>query len=187
MSLINDALKRASQSEKRRARDPIPPAPMQPAGESRHSSLPLAIGAAVVVLLTVAGWLVFRSFASRGNAAPPPSPIAAKPAAPAPPLEVEPTPAPVPAAAVVTAPPANTNPPAAPAAPMVAPPPPPPPFPDLKLQGIFYSRANPKIIINGQTRGENDQIGDVRIVKIAPTKVTVEWNGQTKELRSEAQ
>lgn len=141
------------------------------------------IGAVVVLLLTVAGWLVFRSFAPRGNAAPPPSPVAAKPAAPALPPEVEPTPAPAPApAAVVLA-----APPAAPAAPMVAPAPPPPPFPDLKLQGIFYSRANPKIIINGQTCGENDQIGDVRIVKIAPTKVTVEWNGQTKELRSEAQ
>ena len=40
MSLINDALKRASQSEKRRARDPVPLAPMQPAGRAWRASVP---------------------------------------------------------------------------------------------------------------------------------------------------
>ena len=58
----------------------------------------------------------------------------------------------------------------------------PPPFPDLKLQGIFYSRTNPKAAINGQILAENELIGEVRIVKIAQNKVTVEWNGQTKDL-----
>jgi hypothetical protein len=57
----------------------------------------------------------------------------------------------------------------------------------LKLQGIFYNRNNPKAAINGQIRRENELVGDVRIVTITPNKVTVEWNGQTKDLILETQ
>jgi hypothetical protein len=69
----------------------------------------------------------------------------------------------------------------------VTPPPTPPPFPELKLQSIFYNRNNPKAAINGQIHGQNEKIGDVRIVIITPDKVTVEWNGQTKDLILQAQ
>jgi hypothetical protein len=188
MSLINDALKRASQSEKDRPRDTGSHAAMQPARESRRSIVPMVAGAAVVVLLAAAGWLVWRSLAPIEELLPAPMQVAAKPVIPAPPAKVEPAPVPVPAPQpVVVTPPPNTNPPAPPPVAVVVPPPAPPPFPDLKLQGIFYNRNNPKAAINGQIRRENELVGDVRIVTITPNKVTVEWNGQTKDLILETQ
>jgi hypothetical protein len=64
----------------------------------------------------------------------------------------------------------------------VTPPPAPPAFPALKLQSIFFNRNNPKAAINGQIHGQNELMGDVRILTITPDRVTVEWNGQTKDL-----
>jgi hypothetical protein len=61
------------------------------------------------------------------------------------------------------------------------------PFPNLKLQGILYNSKNPKIIINGETRGENQTIAGALIVKIQASKVTVRWNGQSKDLYLESQ
>jgi hypothetical protein len=81
----------------------------------------------------------------------------------------------------VTPPPPVSNPPVAPVPPVAAP----PPFPDLKLQGIFYNPRNPKIIINGEIRGQNESIGEVLIVKISPAKVSVQWKGQTRDLLME--
>jgi hypothetical protein len=66
--------------------------------------------------------------------------------------------------------------------PVPVPAPAPLPFPELKLQGIYYNRTNPKAAINGQIRAQNEQIGDVRILTITQNKVTVEWNGQTRDL-----
>jgi len=184
MSLINDALKRASQSERSRPRDNGSHAPMQPAPEPRRSFVPELVGLSIIILLAAAGALVWHSFPRHVIA--PPAVAAANAAAPVvvtPPPKVEPAPAPAPSPppAVVTPPPAASAPPAAVA---VAPPPPPAPpaFPELKLQGIFYNRNNPKAAINGQIRAQNEQIGDVRILAITQDKVTVEWNGQTKDL-----
>jgi hypothetical protein len=198
MSLINDALKRASQSDKNRPRPAGLPPAMQPAPERRRSILPVLAVVFIAGLLASAGWFGWRSLSLPGN----PAPVTARsaPVIVPPPARVEPAPAPVPApppAAVAI--PANTNtvpapPPAAestnveaPAlrsepAPAPAPPPPPPSFPELKLQGIFYSRANPRAIINGQIKAENDHIGEVRIVTITQNKITVEWNGRTNDL-----
>lgn len=181
MSLINDALKRASQSEKDRPRDPGSHSAMQPARESSRSLLPAAAGVAIVVLLAAAGWLIWRSLPHRDNPLPAPVQIAARPVAPAPPARIDPAPVPVPAPApapVVVTPPPNTNPPAPPPVAVVTQ----LPFPELKLQGIFYTRNNPRAAINGQIRRENEQVGEVRIVTITQNKVTVEWNGQTKDL-----
>jgi hypothetical protein len=189
MSLINDALQRASQSEKNRPRVSSPPGAIPPAPPPRRSLLPALTGAAVIVLLAAAGWLIHFSFAACHRTASAPSVAADKPAVPALPPGAEAPPAPVPATgsapAVLSAPPAASNPPVAPLTPApaaaVL-----PPFPDLKLQGILYSHKNPKIIINGETRGENEPIGDVFIVRIFPAKVTVQWDGQTKDLYLES-
>ena len=213
MSLINDALKRASQSEKMRPRDPGLPSAMQPAIESRRSIVPVVAGVFILALLAAAGWLVWRALPQQHSPATLPNVVSVKESSAhsADATRIEPRPAvgltnvtarqslalpgiePRPAAAlakedapvIAPPPPANTNPP--------APPPPAPapapvivpealPFPDLKLQGIFYNRANPKAAINGQIHAENEMVGEVRIVKIAQNKVTVEWNGQTKDL-----
>lgn len=189
MSLINDALKRASQSEKQRPRDTGLPPAMQPVPDYRRSNVPMLAGVAIVALLAAAGWFFWRSLSHRDNPAPAPVAAAVGTVAPAPPAKVEPAPAPAPvpapapAPAAVTPPP-NTNPPAPEPAPAIvpAPAPAPPPFPDMKLQGIFYSRSNPRAAINGEIHGEKELVGEVRIVTIASNKVTVEWNGQTKDL-----
>jgi hypothetical protein len=200
MSLINDALKRASQSEKSRPRDAETHTAMQPARETRRSVVPMLAGVAVVLLLTAAGWMIWHSLSHGANPAPPV--VSTKAAAPAvvtqPPAKVEsapvPAPAPPPLPVVVASAP-KTNPPEPPPAPVEVPAPAPQPapvpanagqpFPELKLGGIFYNRSNPRATINGQIHGENDRIGDVRVVKITQNKVTVEWNGQTKDLNLE--
>jgi hypothetical protein len=219
MSLINDAIKRASQSEKDRPPGDGLPSAMRPAPASRRSFVPALAVLAIVVLLAAASWLVWRSLSLRQDRAPLPSVTSAQPsrrdaaaasnpaplpsavpaaaltkeegpaknAAPALPAVpgIEPLPSVAPAKeglpAVVT-PPANTNPPAAPPATNIASAPLPPSFPELKLQGIFYSRNNPRASINGEIHRENELVGEVRIVTIAPNKVTVEWNGQTRDL-----
>jgi hypothetical protein len=58
-----------------------------------------------------------------------------------------------------------------------------PPFPELRIQAIFYSTIKPKVMISDQIYAENEQVGEVRIVKIMPAVVTTEWRGQTKEFR----
>ncbi|MGA2556211.1 MAG: hypothetical protein ABSG04_08050 [Verrucomicrobiota bacterium] len=185
MSLINDALKRASQSERSRPRDNGSHAVMQPAPESRRSFVPELVGVSIIILLIAAGALFWHTL-TRHVIAPPPvaAANAAAPAVVTPPPKAEPAPAPAPAPppAVVTPPPAASAPPAAVAVAPPPPPPAPPPFPELKLQGIFYNRNNPKAAINGQIRAQNEQIGDVRILAITQDKVTVQWNGQTKDL-----
>ena len=199
MSLINDALKRASQSEKERPREAGLPPAMQPVPESRRSVVPVVAGVAIVGLLAGAGWFVWRALPRRDSPVTAPAEASAKGSRrdaaatlePAPVSTVAsakggasgPIPAPAPGPVVVTPPP-ETNPPAPPPVPAIAPAPlpAPPPFPELKLQGIFYSRNNPRATINGEIRRENEKIGEVRIVTISSNKVTVEWNGQTKDL-----
>jgi len=186
MSLINDALKRASQTEKGRAREPSLGSLMQPARPARRSGFPIGIVACVVLLLAASGWFACRYFA-------PSHPL---PVAPAPvrTVIIPPAPAPVPAPVVkvepahvvastpspaVVAVPASS--PRAPAAPVAVEPL--PPFPELRIQAIFYSTIKPKVMISDQIYAENEQVGEVRIVKIMPAVVTTEWRGQTKEFR----
>ena len=52
-----------------------------------------------------------------------------------------------------------------------------------RLQGIFYSSSHPSVILEGKSCAEGDSVEGMRVLKIAPNKVTVEWNGQAKELR----
>ncbi len=52
-----------------------------------------------------------------------------------------------------------------------------------RLQGIFYSSSHPSIILEGKSCAEGDSVGGMRVLKIAPDKVTVEWNGKARELR----
>jgi hypothetical protein len=172
MSLINDALKRASQSDKSNQREPTLSELMQPVRRPRRKPFPVGIVVCVVLLLATSGWLIYRYFAPGTTVHPH---TAVTPAVPAPAPKVEPPPiaAPVPAPVIVSAHAAKTN--------------PPPPFPELKLQGIFFTRVDPKVILNGQTCGENEKIGEVRVVKIYANKVTLEWQRQTKDLRMENQ
>jgi hypothetical protein len=205
MSLINDALKRASQSEKNRPRDAGLPPGMEPAPEARRSIVPTLMGVLIALLLAMAGWFFWQSMSQRDIAAnraytdstDERADSAEAPSGPAaltsigattnpgsagvPPYRPEPAPSAVStnvsggAAAAADRP---AVPPAAASTNVSAP----PAFPEVKLQGIFYSRVNPRAVINGQIKGEKEIIGDVRIVTITASKVTVEWNGRTQDL-----
>ncbi len=61
-------------------------------------------------------------------------------------------------------------------APAVAPP------KDLRLQGIFFRMKDPTAIINGKTVRNGDEIDGAKVVRIDRASVRVEVNGQQKDL-----
>jgi hypothetical protein len=74
MSLINDALKRASQAEKARAARPQPAAGLQPAGlaRPRGSATGLIIGTVLLLVLGGSAWLLWSWWNGRPTAIPGP-------------------------------------------------------------------------------------------------------------------
>jgi hypothetical protein len=51
-------------------------------------------------------------------------------------------------------------------------------FPKLKLQGIYFRRTNPSVLINGRTLFIGDRVEGTRVVTIDRQTVTVEFGGQ---------
>jgi MSHA biogenesis protein MshK len=51
-----------------------------------------------------------------------------------------------------------------------------------KLQGIFYSANNPSAIINGQTMKVGDEHGGLKLLEIKQRSVRVQSGGETREL-----
>ncbi|HWD20106.1 MAG TPA: thioredoxin fold domain-containing protein [Verrucomicrobiae bacterium] len=51
-----------------------------------------------------------------------------------------------------------------------------------KLQGILYARANPSVVLGGHQCSEGESVRGMKVVKIMPDRVTVEWEGRTEEL-----
>ena len=66
---------------------------------------------------------------------------------------------------------------AVPAAPVV-----PPKFPQLRLQSIFYRPSNPSVMISGRTLFLNDEIQGVIVADIHPSSVTLVLSGHTNVL-----
>ena len=104
------------------------------------------------------------------------------PIAPAQPVVVKPAPAPIPESVFAKA--ATPNPQKNAAAPAPAPNPTPkePGFGSIKLQGIFYSASHPSAIINGQRVEPNDHVGDVLVMDITSSTVTLAYQNQRKTL-----
>ncbi len=246
MSLINDALKRASQTTKDRPSQANLPTPMEPVREPARSksNFRFAGVSAVIVIVALAVWFLFQWFSQRHaqnqrvpavaaapalqrppaapNGSPPPATrprlpesaaaaaqTAVHSAAPAIAAVVSPAAsaavsasaaAPVGVPSVAAAPPANPSVPAAsgqpaavavplsnpaPATVVLQPPAARQPsvaFPKLQVKGIFYNQTHPYALINGETVGEGEHVLGVRVVKIQPNRVTLEFNGQTKEM-----
>jgi len=209
MSLINDALKRAKQSQS----PTLPPAgqhlhfrPVESDQSARHGlGLILPIVLALFALLGLFFvWelahknhpassqsdLVARA-ATSSAAAPtpvnPPAPVISQspttpPAPPVLPAAPQPEPAPV---VTVTA--ATSEPPPAPAAaaptPSVPEEPPAPPKPaPLRLQGIAFSPAHPSAVINGKTVYVGDKLGEFRVSAITADSATLLNASQTNVL-----
>ncbi len=194
MSLINDALKRASRSDKAQAPrvDSGTYGSMFPVQEKRKPKFPWAIVVVVVLALGLSAvffakwWGASRAVAVAQSPAAQPKQKPAPAPAPAPEVVKESAPKPAPIeskpieTAVVPAPVVAANP---------APEPEPPVVPaavawpaELKLNGIFYSKTTPHALISGKTVAVGDEINGIHIVKIEPTTVTIEWKGQTKTL-----
>lgn len=183
MSLINDALKRASEFDKNRP-GPGPAArPLQPVetARGRQPAWMWLFTISALLLLSASFFWQWRRASHHVAAAPavlktPPAPMPAT--TPAAPPALTPASLP-PKAPVVTAP---VKPP-----PQLAPTPSAPafatPWPaSLTLQGIFYSNTHPLALINGKTVAQGDSITGVVVAKIEPRQVTLAWNGQSKTL-----
>ncbi len=55
-------------------------------------------------------------------------------------------------------------------------------LPELKLEGIIYSRAKPSVVINHQTLFVGETVGDAKVVAIDRDSVTLECNGEKRVL-----
>ncbi|HEX3717879.1 MAG TPA: hypothetical protein VH595_07910 [Verrucomicrobiae bacterium] len=175
MSMINDALKRASQSDKNRPAQAALPQPMQPVSRERETRFSWILAAIVVAVLGIglAGWVFWKWWEGNQPAvvAAPVQPMQTAVAAPPPPPPL-PTP---PAPAIVVAP-------AAPApVPMAAPVKPSWPI-ALTVKAIFYNKTSPHALVNGRTVEAGDTIQGVLISRIEADRVLVSWNGESKEL-----
>jgi hypothetical protein len=182
MSLLNDALRRASESDRNRPRPAAPQTSLRSAAEPHSHSLALALVGGGVLALGLAGWFFWLLWsASRPSAT----------AHLAPALVAAPNPAPAPVVRAENPPPTVAVSPPQVAAPIATTAPAPEPakpigdgWPvDLKVTGIFFRVANSQALISGRTVGVGDDIEGIQITKIAKDRVTVEWNGKVKELR----
>ncbi len=60
-----------------------------------------------------------------------------------------------------------------------------PSFPPVRLQGIFYRPKNPSVMINSKTLLVGEKVAKVKVLAITRDSVTLEWNGETKVLTLE--
>jgi hypothetical protein len=177
MSLINDALKRASQSDRNRPAQAALPSLMQPVAPQPRAGTPWLMGAvfAGALCLVLAGWFFWKWWgAAHPN-------IADAPAQPAQTIVAEPNSrAPEPTPVIRK----NPSPPGAVAAPAVVAAPVAPasdswPI-DLTVKAIFFSKTNPRALVNGRTLGTGDTIDGVLVTGILSDRVFVDWKGQSK-------
>jgi hypothetical protein len=168
MSLINDALKRARQSQQKNP----PGGPLLfPAEIKTRGGIGWFLPTVIVALVVAAGIFIALALARRT----PPSPVAAAPAISATQQIVSTsisTPAPAsnaPLAASMTNA-ASTN--KASISNSIPPPPPPPPEP--KLQGIIYDPAKPWAIVSGKTVYVGDFVSEFRVKEITKNSITLQ-------------
>jgi hypothetical protein len=187
MSLINDALKRAQQTQEQNP-PPTPPLEFRPAEANsrpaRRSTLMfVALSLVVVLLLGLTGtliWYVSQAraanlrVAARTAETPPPSPppvMSAPPVAPAPAV----VPPPPPQFEHPEEPNTNRVPVIADATEVIQP-------TVLKLQGIAFDPQKPSAIINGRSLYLGDRVEKFRLVAISPVAVTLVSDTETNVL-----
>jgi len=158
MSLINDALKQAKQSQPPNPPSPPPSlAPVESASQGGGSWLAPVM---ILLLLVAAGIFIGLSLFKHGPSAAGTPPVAATVTQPV-------------KTAMATLPVVTNPPPAA-----VVPPKPPGP----KLQGILYTVTRPCAIISGQTVFVGDLVGKLRVAAISKDSVTLQSQTETNVL-----
>ena len=206
MSLINDALKRATQAQPANPAAPEPERPMQPVEQARAVGLPVYFTPVLLFIICGAWWFLLRGWEARRQAGlyPPVVTVQARELAKltAPAGAAQPTPAnrhfkldqpatpsvasaasaPTEAQAKETASTVGAEVPvqaatvAHDAAPIPAP---------LKLQGIFYRPTNPSAVVNSRTVFVGDIIANGKVKAIDRQSVTIDLGGETKVLTLE--
>ena len=205
MSLINDALKRATRTQPTTmAIAPEPAAPMQPV-EYRKRGLPWYFFPALLAIVAAACWFIVKGVQARRQASDPASaPILVKAREPQPQTPASAAPsaagaeaAPAASTSVASTPtlvPKNSPSPetATPAIEASAPPPIPAPAPPtepakpaFRLQGIFFRPANPSALVNGKSVWIGSRIDGATVRTITRESLTIEVNGQTTVLTLE--
>lgn len=180
MSLVNDALKRATEVQKNTASAPMHYLPLRPAEPAMHRKIGigLILPAALLVVLLAAlflFWMMKQNNRSNSNATAVSHVAVAGPAAVA--VVANPsTPPPVPAAAVSETPLPSPPPTVESAPPKLAP---------LKLQAVFYDPAHPSAIISGKTVYVGDSVRDFHVVAIGSASVMLVNGSQTNLLTIE--
>lgn len=176
MSLINDALKRAKQSQQNTPPPGASPLPPVEPPARRGSGSGWMLGLAAILFLAAAGLFLGTALLKRKS---PPAETAKTPAVPAPLVAAQlakPAAAPAPVAppvsrptqnsvttsAVVSKPASNT----ALAMPVTNRPPAPPVEQLPKVQGIIFTAANPVAIVNGKAVNVGDDVGNFRVKQI---------------------
>ncbi len=162
MSLINDALKRARETQRN---DPPSGAPPLPPVESRaRGGAGWILVVAAILFLAAAGLILGPALF--GHKAP--QTVTAKtPGIPAPPPAEA-----APATNILPPPAKNTNPPTA--APVEQLP---------KLQGVIFNAANPLAIVDGHTVSVGDRVGDFQVKQILKNSVIIQQpDGSQKTL-----
>jgi hypothetical protein len=205
MSLVNDALRRASQAQREQARPapsspaPAGPPPLEPVAPPPMSPWPSLLTLVVVVLVaaTVAGlggWLLWKAWDKRRThlvvtAQPPlrsplaPPAVGSPPSAPSMPASVTVTAAPPALAVAMTSPAPPTNAIAVPATnALAARPPVPVKWPSLKLQGIIFKPPNSSVVINNKMLFIEDEIQGVKVADIGLHSVKICLDGETNTL-----
>jgi hypothetical protein len=161
MSLINDALKRAKEAQRKN----LPPAPAPappPLYRSRERNRPPGrlIPAIIIFLIIVAFFFVALAFEHHAvkNIVNTPEPLSTQ--------DVETAVAPAPPPAVIGAAAiSNLN-----------------STPLARVQGIFYDPVHPSAIISGRTVFPGDAVDGMRVAAISRNAITLVGNGRTNTL-----
>ena len=175
MSMINDALKRAKQTQKEK-----PPAtpdlkfqPVEPGQEARpHSSQLMIVGLVLglTVIVGLGGLLIWAVAQSHEASLQAQARAANEAGTNNPGRLADPPPAPA-----ISPEDAETN--SQPAVAVET-----PKAPELKLQGIFFNPRSPSAVVSGRTVYVGDRVNGFRVLAITPQTVTLGNETQTNAL-----
>lgn len=184
MSLINDALKRAKESQPATTPAPEPEQPMKPVEPATapptSRGMPPYFLPAVLIVLSGACWFLIKGWETKRQAGVYPAPVEVKA------REIAPAPGTEAANAsrqfaLTESSQAATSSVAATVAPEPAPEPPRPQT-VFRLQGIFYRPSSPSAVINTKTVFIGDIVDEAKVKSIDRQSVTLVHDGQTKVL-----
>lgn len=203
MSLINDALKRATQAQPATTPAPAPETPMQPVRQQRPAGLPIYFTPVLLFIISGACWFLVKGWDARRQAGLYPAPITIHAREPQPatsasdatvpaggtdteyPIPADrqfalnDTPTPATGTASISTPDVTAS---APSVVSTAAPAEPAPAPAFRLQGIFYRPANPSAVVNSKTVYVGDLISGGKVKAIDRQSVTLDVGGASQVL-----